>query len=140
MSSHKTKVWSSHKTKTKNCLLKQMDLNVIFSMCILFSWGKLCHRMPNPMFVLAGRVNTLCLMHEDAECGLLQILHQNKKCVCCSTSCPPFFRMEINKRGAKVYCSGALQEHYSGLKEVVHYTCSVSVFNYNSALQFKSSI
>lgn len=56
-------------------------------------WGQLCHRIPNPMFVLAGKVNALCLMYKDAEFGLLQILNQNKKYVYCSTSCPPFFRM-----------------------------------------------
>lgn len=83
--------------------------------------------MPNPMFVLAGRLNTLCLVHKDAEFGLLQILHQSKKCVLCSTSCPPFFRIEINKSGAKVYCNGALQEHCSALKEDVHGTSSGSV-------------
>lgn len=102
--------------------------------------GKLCYKMPNPMFVLAGRVNALCLMHKDAEFHLLQILPQSKKCVYCSTLCPPFFRMEINKRGAKVYCSGALQGHCSALKEIVHDTCSGSVYHYTSALQFKFCI
>lgn len=140
MSSHRTKVWSS-KTKTKGYLLKQTDLNMSYFPCASYLvGGKSCHRMPNPMFVLAGRVNALCLMHKDAGFGLLQILHQNKKYVHCSTSCPPFFRMEINKRWAKAYCSGAFQEHCSALKEVVHYTCSVSVYDYTFALQYEISI
>lgn len=146
MSSHrtKTKVWSSDKTKTKGYLWKQTFKYIIFSMCIFhmhfhvcLAGGKFCHRMPNPMFVLAGRVKALCLMHKDAEFGLLQKLHQSKKYVYCSTLCPPFFRMEINNRGAKVYCSGALQEHCSALKKIVHDACSGSVYHYTSAFQLK---
>lgn len=106
-----------------------------FHVCL--AGGKFCHRMPNPMFVLAGRVKALCLMHKDAEFGLLQKLHQSKKYVYCSTLCPPFFRMEINNRGAKVYCSGALQEHCSALKKIVHDACSGSVYHYTSAFQLK---
>lgn len=50
------------------------------------------------MSILEGRMHALCLVHKDAELGLVQILHQDKKGVHCSASCPPFIRTEINKR------------------------------------------
>lgn len=138
----KTKVWSFHKTKAKSYSSKQTNLNMSYFSCASYLvGGEPCHRMPNPMFVLAGRVSALCLVHKDAqEFDLLQILHKNKKSVHCSTLCPPFFRTEINKREAKVYSSGALQELCPALKEVVHDTCSDSVYHCTSPFQFQFSV
>lgn len=117
------KCMSFHKTKPKGYSLKQTDLNIIFFMCILFSWGKTLHQNAKSC-VCTGRADE-CFVSCAQGCRVWPFvnMHQNKKYVHCSTSCLPFLRLE-NKRVAEVFSSGDLQEHCSALKEAVHDTCS----------------